>query len=355
MLDGTIIGIGSFGMYNSVFWKKKFFTGFLENGKYPFFWYPLGKKRVLDMKLILAKPRGFCAGVVRAIEIVERSLDRFGAPVYVFHEIVHNRHVIEKLRKRGAVFVEHLDLVPEGSYLIYSAHGISPDVRLIAKKKKLIEIDATCPLVTRNHSAVKRFAKRGFSILLIGHKKHIEVVATAAECPHSVSIIESLDDVERLSFSPSEKLFYLTQTTLSIDEAKEIAFALKKRFPQVQTHPETSICYATANRQMAFKNILKQADLALVVGDPKSSNSNRLSEIASKAGKPSYLINDPNDLQKEWLHGVSCIAMTAGASTPEEIVQKSIERLSFMGLRSVEEVCFQEEAVFFSIPSILFE
>jgi 4-hydroxy-3-methylbut-2-enyl diphosphate reductase len=305
------------------------------------------------MRLILAKPRGFCAGVVRAIAIVEKAIQRFGAPIYVFHEIVHNRHVIEDLLGKGAIFVEDLEMVPEGSYLIYSAHGTSPDVRKQAQKKKLIQIDATCPLVTRNHSAVKRFAKMGASVLLIGHKKHVEVVATAAESIDAVTIIESLKDVEKLSFPPNEKLFYLTQTTLSVDEVQEIVFALREKFPFIRTHSETSICYATTNRQMAMKSILGQADLALVVGDPKSSNSNRLKEISLKANIPSYLVNDPKDLKKEWMQGVSCIAMTAGASTPEHVVKKVIEGLYSMGLSSVEEVCFQEEKVSFSIPPIL--
>ncbi len=304
------------------------------------------------MKLILAKPRGFCAGVERAIGIVTKAIEKFGPPIYVYHEIVHNRHVIEKLKNLGAIFVEDLDRVPDRSYLIYSAHGVSPDIRGRAKKKKLMEIDATCPLVTRNHSAVKRFAKKKGHLLLIGHKDHPEVIATAAEKPSFVTIIENKKDVEKLPFSSSDPIYYLTQTTLNSDEVNEIIALLRNKFFHLETHPQTSICYATANRQKAWGIILEKADLALVVGDRKSSNSNRLHEIALKKGITSYLINDPNELLAKSLDGVSTIAMTAGASTPEEIVQQTIERLFFLGLASVEEVCFQQESVSFSIPSI---
>jgi 4-hydroxy-3-methylbut-2-en-1-yl diphosphate reductase len=304
------------------------------------------------MKLILAKPRGFCAGVVRAIEIVERALQRFGAPIYVKHEIVHNQHVIQELKEKGALFIEDLEDVPKGSYLIYSAHGVDPEIRRLAKEKKLIEIDATCPLVTRNHSAVKRFAKMGGHILLIGHKKHVEVVATAEEAKNSVTILESVEEVSSLSFPPSQKLFYLTQTTLGLQESHEIILAIQKKFPLIQTHPETSICYATSNRQRAFQILLQKADFALVIGDAKSSNSNRLKEMALKRGVGCQLINDPDDLHENWFVNVSLLAMTSGASTPEKIVQQCVEKLYTMGLSSVEEISFREERVAFSLPSL---
>jgi 4-hydroxy-3-methylbut-2-en-1-yl diphosphate reductase len=307
------------------------------------------------MKLFLSKPRGFCAGVVRAIEIVEKSLERWSAPIYVKHEIVHNRHVVERLRKMGAVFIENLSDVPEGERLIYSAHGVSPKVREEAKKRGLIEIDATCGLVTKVHSAAKRYAVKGYHILLIGHKNHVEIIGTAGEAPEQTTIVESVQDVNALPFSLEDKLFYITQTTLSLDDVSEITEALKARYPQVETLPSASICYATTNRQMALREIAEQIDLALVVGDVTSSNSNRLCEVARKRSIPSYLINTPEEIDSKWLEGLSSIGLTAGASTPEESVQKCIDRLLDLGVKSVEEVTYTEENVFFQLPkSVLF-
>lgn len=302
------------------------------------------------MKLLLSKPRGFCAGVERAIDTVKRALDLWGPPIYVKHEIVHNRHVVEELKQRGAIFIENLADVPVGSRVIYSAHGIPPWVREEAKQRKLIEIDATCGLVTKVHSAAKRFAEKGYHVILIGHRKHVETIGTAGEAPESTTIVETVEDVLRLSFGPEDRLVYLTQTTLSLDDVKDIAEALLNRFPQIETLPSSSICYATTNRQMALREVAKDADLVLVVGDPKSSNSNRLREVAERRGIRAFLINGQNEIQAEWLIGVQVIAMTAGASTPEPIVQECIHRLKDFGATSIEEVVFTEEDVFFQLP-----
>ncbi len=302
------------------------------------------------MKLLLSKPRGFCAGVVRAIETVERALKTWGAPIYVKHQIVHNCHVVEDLEKKGAIFIEDLDEVPEGARIIYSAHGIPPSVREHAKARNLIEIDASCGLVIRVHSAAKRFAKKGYHILLIGHKKHVEVIGTAGEAPDDTTIIESVEDVEKLSFPPEQRLFYTTQTTLSLDDVKEITDALKEKYPLVETLPSSSICYATTNRQLALREITHFVDLVLVIGDPTSSNSNRLCEVARKRGIPGYLINDPQEIDPSWLKGVNAIGLTAGASTPESIVQECIETLRTLGVTETEEVEYTEENVFFELP-----
>lgn len=302
------------------------------------------------MKLLLSKPRGFCAGVERAIDTVEKALERFGAPVYVKHEIVHNRHVVEDLKQKGAVFVEDLDEIPRGSRVIYSAHGVSPAVREQAKERNLIEIDATCGLVTKVHSAVKRYAAKGYQIILIGHKNHVEVIGTAGEAPDVTTIVESVEDVENLDFSNQDKLFYTTQTTLSLDDVKAITEALITKFPQIETLPSSSICYATTNRQMALSQITDKTELVLVIGDPSSSNSNRLRELASLKGVASYLINDEREIQPSWLFGVKVIGLTAGASTPEHIVQGCIEKLKVLGVEQVEDVVFVEEDVVFQLP-----
>lgn len=302
------------------------------------------------MKLYLSKPRGFCAGVERAIETVEKALQIWGAPIYVKHEIVHNRHVVNALKNKGAIFIEEISEVPEGSRLIYSAHGVSPAVRDQAKARCLIEIDATCGLVTRVHSAVKRYADRGYQVILIGHRNHVEIIGTAGEAPEVTTIVESVDDVANLNFSDNEKLFYITQTTLSLDDVKEITTALIKKYPHVETLPSSSICYATTNRQMALREITDQTDLVLVVGDPQSSNSNRLREVASTRGIESYLINDEKEIQSSWLTGKKTIGLTAGASTPEEIVQKCIKRLIELGVKEVEDIIYTYEDVVFQLP-----
>ncbi len=302
------------------------------------------------MKLLLSKPRGFCAGVERAIETVERALELWGPPIYVKHEIVHNRHVVEGLKAKGAIFVEELDQVPVGSRLIYSAHGVSPAVRDQAKERQLVEIDATCGLVTRVHSAVKRFAGLGYQIVLIGHRNHVEIIGTAGEAPNVTTIVESVEDVEQLTYTQEDKLFYITQTTLSLDDVKEITEALIKRYPQIETLPSSSICYATTNRQMALREITDQTNLVLVVGDPQSSNSNRLREVASRRGIPAYLINDESEISADWLVGVNTIGLTAGASTPEGIVQSCIQRLIALGVEEVEDVVHINEDVVFQLP-----
>lgn len=302
------------------------------------------------MKLLLSKPRGFCAGVERAIDTVERALELWGAPIYVKHEIVHNRHVVDGLKAKGAIFIEDLDDVPEGARLIYSAHGVSPQVREHAKRRHLIEIDATCGLVTRVHSAVKRFAGQGYQIILIGHRNHVEVIGTAGEAPEVTTIIESAADVASLPFEKEDKLFYITQTTLSLDDVKEVTEALLQKYPQIITLPSSSICYATTNRQMALREVTDETDLVLVVGDPQSSNSNRLREVALNRGVSSYLINNETEIDPAWLEGVQTIGLTAGASTPETIVQRCINRLMDLGVNEVEDVVYVHEDVVFQLP-----
>jgi len=301
-------------------------------------------------KLLLSQPRGFCAGVERAIETVEKALQLWGAPIYVKHEIVHNKYVVDDLRTKGAIFIEDLNDVPVGARLIYSAHGVSPVVREQAKQRQLIEIDATCGLVTRVHSAVKRFAAQGYQIILIGHRNHVEIIGTAGEAPDVTTIVESVEDVASLIFLQSDKLFYITQTTLSLDDVKEITTALKEKYPQVETLPSSSICYATTNRQMALREITDQTDLVLVVGDAQSSNSNRLREVASKRGIASYLINNEKEIETEWVKKASIIGLTAGASTPEPIVQRCLQRLIELGVTEVHNVVYTEENVVFQLP-----
>lgn len=302
------------------------------------------------MKLYLSSPRGFCAGVIRAIQTVESALVKWGAPIYVKHHIVHNRYVVDRLEKKGAIFVEDLTTVPHGSYLIYSAHGVSPLVRSVAKDRGLKEIDATCGLVTRVHSAAKRFAAKNYHIILIGHRNHVEVQGTAGEVIGNVTIIESIAEVEELTFSPEKKLFYLTQTTLSLIDVEEIISALRKKYPSIETLPSSSICYATTNRQLALQQIIEKSEIIIVVGDTLSSNSNRLRELGEKAGVPSYLINSPKEINQKWLHNIQSIGLTAGASTPESIVQTCISRLQELGVTETEEIAFVTEDVVFQLP-----
>ena len=302
------------------------------------------------MKLLLSKPRGFCAGVVRAIETVEHALKLWGPPVYIKHEIVHNKHVVEKLGSKGAIFVEDLNDVPKGARLIYSAHGVCPAVRDQAKKRNLIEIDATCVLVTRVHSAVKRYAANGYKIIIIGHRNHVEIIGTAGEASHVTTVVESVRDVEDLNFDDNDKLFYITQTTLSLNDVHEITVVLKKRYPGIETLLSSSICYATTNRQLALQQITDKTDLVLVVGDPSSSNSNRLREIALKRDVAAYLINSEDEIDSQWLRGVNVIGLTAGASTPEDVVQKVISCLMHLGVTEVEDVVYTKEDVVFDLP-----
>ncbi|NGX62949.1 MAG: 4-hydroxy-3-methylbut-2-enyl diphosphate reductase [Candidatus Anoxychlamydiales bacterium] len=305
------------------------------------------------MELFLLRPRGFCAGVVRAIKTVEKALEMWGAPIYVKHEIVHNKHVVNALKEKGAIFIEDLKDVPIGEKVIFSAHGVAPQIREEAKKRDLLQIDATCGLVTKIHSAVKRFAKKGYKIVLIGKKKHVEIIGIAKEAEDDTVIIEKKLDIENLNFQKDQKLFYITQTTLSIDDVKDIIKALKEKYPQIETLPSSSICYATTNRQMALKEILDKIDLVLVVGDPTSSNSNRLKELASKRQKEAYLINSEDEIDINWLQNVKTITMTAGASTPEDVVQRCIEKLYKMGLKGVSEIIYKDEDVVFALPKEL--
>jgi 4-hydroxy-3-methylbut-2-enyl diphosphate reductase len=303
------------------------------------------------MKLLICQPRGFCAGVVRAIETVERALQIFKPPIYVKHQIVHNKHVVNSLMKKGAIFIEDIEKVPKNSYIIYSAHGVSPEIRKQAKSRNLIEIDATCGLVMKIHEAAKRFSKMGYKIILIGHKNHVEIMGTAGEAPSTV--VESIKDIKKLKFSKNEKIFYLTQTTLSIDDVEEIVKNLKKKYPKIETLKTSSICYATTNRQKALKQVSKKVDLVLVVGDPMSSNSNRLNEIAKKRKVKSFLINEEKEIDPNWLKGVKVIGMTAGASTPEDIVQRCVLYLKDLGVTSVEEISYIKEDVVFPLPKLV--
>ena len=297
---------------------------------------------------------GFCAGVERAIETVEKALALWGAPIYVKHEIVHNKHVVEGLKVKGAVFIEDVNDVPEGARFIYSAHGVSPAVREMAQKRKLIEIDATCGLVTRVHSAVKRYANLGYQIILIGHRNHVEIIGTAGEAPDVTTIVECVEDVQKLNFQDNEKLFYITQTTLSLDDVKEITQALIAKYPHIATLPSSSICYATTNRQMALREITDITDLVLVVGDPQSSNSNRLRELAANRGIASYLINDDSEIDPNWMKGIKTIGLTAGASTPEGIVQDCIKKLIALGVKHVEDVVYTTEDVVLYQAAVVF-
>lgn len=307
-------------------------------------------------KVLLANPRGFCAGVVRAIETVEKALSIWGAPIYVKHEIVHNRHVVDDLKKRGAIFIEDVQDVPIGSRLIFSAHGVSPLVRKEAQERNLEVIDATCGLVTRVHSAVIRFAAQGYTIILIGHRNHVETIGTYGEAPDKTVIVESVQDVKNLHFEKNTPLFYLTQTTLSLDDVRDITEELRKKFPQIETLPTSSVCYATTNRQMALRSMMDEVDLVLVVGDSQSSNSNRLKEVAQNRGKRGYLINEADEIKSEWIGPeVYTVGMTAGASTPEHVVQSCLERLQKLGFNEVQDVVFTQEDIVFQLPKPILE
>ena len=307
-----------------------------------------------EKKVLLLTPRGFCAGVVRAIDVVKIALDLYGAPIYVRKEIVHNRHVVDELRQNGAIFVEELSEVPPGGRVIFSAHGVSPAVRKQAQARDLKVIDATCPLVTKVHLEAVRFAKRGFTIVLVGHKDHDEVTGTLGEAPDSTILVETEADVDQLSVTDPDRVCYLTQTTLSLDETTGIIARLKERFPKIQAPPAQDICYATENRQLAVKAIAPQCQLLLVVGSQNSSNSRRLVEVCRNAGVPSYLIDDESELDPAWLSNVDTVAVTAGASAPEHLVQNLIQFLqNRYAFGSVQEVEVKEEDVRFSLPAEL--
>ena len=303
-----------------------------------------------EKKIYLLKPRGFCAGVVRAIDVVKIALQHYGPPVYVRKEIVHNKHVVDELRRAGAIFVEELTEVPVGARAIFSAHGVSPAVRLDAEHRKLDLIDATCPLVTKVHLEAVRFAKEGFSIVLIGHKDHDEVIGTLGEVPDRTFLVETVDDVDRLVLPDPERVRYLTQTTLSLDETRDIIVRLKQRFPRIQGPPAQDICYATENRQMAVKGVSRSCDLLLVVGSQNSSNSKRLVEVGEIAGVRSHLVNDCEEVDVRWLENVKNIGVTAGASAPEHLVEELVGFLRGHGFQKLEEVELVEEDVRFSLP-----
>lgn len=303
------------------------------------------------MKILLASPRGFCAGVDRAIEIVERALAAHGAPIYVRKEIVHNRHVVEGFRSRGVTFVDSLDEVPDGSVVVFSAHGIAPSVREEAQRRGLRAIDATCPLVTKVHLEVRRFASEGFDIILIGHEGHDEVTGTMGEAPDSIILIGSVQEAERVQPRNPERLVYLTQTTLSIDETREIVEVLKRRFPALQAPLKDDICYATQNRQDAVKELARRAQVVLVLGSANSSNSVRLCEVAERCGAKSYRIDHASEIRAEWFGPeVRCVGVTAGASSPEMLVQQTVDRLMELGACSVEELQGREENIRFALP-----
>ncbi len=305
------------------------------------------------MKIILASPRGFCAGVNMAIETLEQSLGIFGSPVYVYHEIVHNKHVVDRFRNEGAVFVDDLHEVPEGSNLLFSAHGVSPEVRRVAQERRLKTIDATCPLVTKVHLEAVRYAKQGYKIILVGHAGHDEVIGTMGEAPESFYLVGTVEEVDALEFSPKSKLAYLTQTTLSVDDANRIINRLKEKFPFIIGPPKEDICYATQNRQEAVRQLSSDADCVLVVGSQNSSNSQRLAELASETGALAYLIDGPTEIELNWFEPDDTVLLTAGASAPETVVQQCIELLKRHFGATVEERTLREEQVYFALPKEL--
>ena len=306
------------------------------------------------MKIVLANPRGFCAGVDRAIDIVERAIELFGAPIHVRHEVVHNRFVVERLRGLGAVFVEELDEVPDGATVIFSAHGVPKAVQVEARRRGLRVFDATCPLVTKVHMEVARFAREGREVILIGHAGHPEVEGTMGQFDASqggrITLVEDVADVDRLVVDDPERVGVVTQTTLSVDDTADVLEALRRRYPTLATPRKEDICYATQNRQDAVKTLVGRCDVVIVVGSQSSSNSNRLREIAEKAGIPGYLVDGPGDLERCWFEGRECVGVTAGASAPELLVQRVVARLREWGGRDAEEVVGREESVVFALP-----
>jgi len=305
------------------------------------------------MRVILANPRGFCAGVNMAIDVVDQALQLQGPPIYVYHEIVHNRHVVEGFKDRGVTFVNDVSEVPVGGTLVYSAHGISPAVRAQAKARQLKEVDATCPLVTKVHLEVVRFAKRGDTIVFIGHRNHDEAVGTVGEAPEHIVVVESPEEVEQLQVADPGRLSYVTQTTLSVSDAERIIAALKKRFPKIKAPPKDDICYATTNRQNAVTEFAQEVDLVLVIGSKNSSNSQRLVDRAIEAGKPAYLIDDESEIKPEWFAGKDGVLVTAGASAPEHLIDNLLNRLrrDFGGV--VETRTLVQEDVSFAPPASL--
>ena len=305
------------------------------------------------MKVTLASPRGFCAGVDRAVEIVESAISQFGAPIYVRHEVVHNRFVVERLRKMGAVFVDELDEVPENSTVVFSAHGVSQAVREEADRRKLQVFDATCPLVTKVHKEVIRYRSQGLEVVLIGHRGHPEVEGTLGQVSEGVFLVETAADIAQIQPADSEKLAYVTQTTLSVDDTRQVITALKQRFPAVIDPKKDDICYATQNRQDAVKRLARSCQLVLVVGSPNSSNSNRLREVAQGQGATAYMIDGPQDIQSAWFDGIHTVGLTAGASAPEVLVKDVLKHLQSLGADSIEEQAGEPETVVFPLPKTL--
>ena len=301
-------------------------------------------------KVLLASPRGYCAGVERAVETVEKALDLYGPPVYVRKQIVHNLHVVRDLEERGAVFVDDETEVPEGRTVVFSAHGVAPSVHLDAEARGLSTIDATCPLVTKVHVQARRYAAAGYTIVLVGHAGHEEVVGTMGEAPEAMVLVESVDDVERLVFPPGTRLAYVTQTTLSVDETGEIIAALRRRFPDIYAPKKEDICYATSNRQWAVKEMLAEIDLLLVIGSRNSSNSNRLVEVARGGGVAAHLIDDETEIDDSWLVGADVVGVTSGASAPEKLVEKVCEWFRARGVTEIEPYRLVDEAVEFRLP-----
>ena len=303
-------------------------------------------------KVLLASPRGYCAGVDRAVETVEKALEKYGAPVYVRKEIVHNKYVVETLQERGVIFVDETDEVPEGAHLVFSAHGVSPAVRDSAKNRNLLTLDASCPLVTKVHNEAKRFARDGYHILLVGHEGHEEVEGTAGEAPEITHLVDGVDGVDRLpDFPEDQKLVWLSQTTLSVDETMLIVDKLHERYPNLENPPSDDICYATQNRQAAVKEIAPRCELVIVVGSQNSSNSRRLVEVALEAGaKESHLVDYASQVKDEWFDGVSTVGVTSGASVPEILVKELVEELARRGYADAEEVTTTVETITFSLP-----
>jgi 4-hydroxy-3-methylbut-2-en-1-yl diphosphate reductase len=302
-------------------------------------------------RILLAKPRGYCAGVDRAVQTVEHALERFGAPVYVRKQIVHNTHVVRALEQRGAIFVEETDEVPEGAVVVFSAHGVAPDVHEAAKNRGLRTIDATCPLVTKVHNEARRFADQGYEILLIGHEGHEEVVGTTGEAPASIRLVDGPEDAANIEVRDPAKVAWLSQTTLSVDETTETVGALRERFPLLIDPPSDDICYATQNRQVAVKKIAKESDVVIVVGSPNSSNSVRLVEVARDAGaRVAHLVDDASAVDESWLDGATTIGVTSGASVPEILVTQVLQRLAEAGFSAVEEVEAVRESLVFALP-----
>jgi 4-hydroxy-3-methylbut-2-en-1-yl diphosphate reductase len=304
-------------------------------------------------KVLLAAPRGYCAGVDRAVQIVERALDTCDEPVYVRKEIVHNRHVVSELEKRGAIFVDSEEEIPEGAVCVFSAHGVSPAVRENAEARNLRVIDATCPLVTKVHLEAKRFARQGRRIVLVGHEGHEEIEGTAGEAPERTHVVENVDQLDKLGLDETQPIAYLTQTTLSVDDTLDVVEGLRGRFSDIAGPRRDDICYATQNRQVAVKAIAPEADVVLIVGALNSSNSNRMVEVARKAGTPAYLVPDVSDLDPSWLEGAETVGVSSGASAPEVLVDALLERLADLGFKDVELQEVTQEDVTFSLPTWL--